>query len=92
MERVHRRGRKQRSLDALTEMQAMIGERYPEATFTIVQGDDPPGLYLRPVVDVEDVVEVIDVVRDRLYEYQVEQRLPVYVFPTRPANSKVPIG
>lgn len=69
--------RRQRCLDALAQMQAMIAERYPEATFDIVEGDDPLGIYLRPVVDVEDVVDVIDVVRDQLYEYQVEQRLPI---------------
>lgn len=92
MYRMRKSKRKQCCLDALAEMQAMIQERYPEATFYVAEGDDPPGSYLHPVVDVEDVVDVIDVVRDQLYDYQVEQRLPIYIFPRRPANSKIPIG
>jgi hypothetical protein len=53
----------------------------------ITEGDDPPGIYLRPILETDDIFEILDVVGDKLYEYQVEQRLPVYVFPMRPPRS-----
>ena len=70
--------------DALTELQEMIQQKYPTATFEVSRGDDPEGIYLTPTVDVEDVGEVFDVVVDRLLEMQVEEGLPVYVIPVRP--------
>jgi hypothetical protein len=89
MYRMRNSKRRERTLAALAEMRAMIEERFLDATFSIVEGDDPPGIYLRPVVDVGNILDVLDVVQDKLLEYQVEQRLPVYVFPTRPGNSTV---
>jgi hypothetical protein len=69
---------------ALAELQRMIQAKYPAATFTIAQGEDPAGTYLTPTVDVDDPEQVFDVVADRLLELQVEERLPVYVIPVRP--------
>jgi hypothetical protein len=73
-----------RLLAAVSELRELIAARYPEATFELTSGDDPPGLYLIPVVDVCDTDEVAEVVADRLLALQVDEELPVYVFPVRP--------
>lgn len=70
---------------ALDDHQGMIRRRYPTARFAVAQGDDPEGFYLRATVDVADVDEVVDhELFDRLFDYQVEQGLPVYVIPIQP--------
>lgn len=69
---------------ALAELRALIQGKYPAATFSVAQGDDPEGVYLVPTVDVEDVEDVFEVVVDRLLDMQIEEQLPVYVFPRRP--------
>ena len=73
-----------RLADAARELQQAIAARYPDATFELVAGDDPPGLYLIPTVDVEDTEEVADIVADRVLDLQIEDGLPIYVFPVRP--------
>jgi hypothetical protein len=70
----------------LSELQQLIRERYPEASFEVSHGDDPDGIYLNTTIDLEDVDEVLDVIRDRLYEVQVEEALPVYVIPLQPVE------
>lgn len=69
---------------ALFEIQRLISARYPDATFEISEGDDPEGLYLLATVDVEDTDEVAALYTERLLDFQVEHRLPVYVLPVRP--------
>ena len=70
---------------ALDDLQGMIRRRYPTATFVIAQGEDPDGVYLKAIVDVADVDEVVDhVLLDRLFQFQVEQGLPIYVIPLKP--------
>ena len=69
---------------AVEELQGLIQQRYPEASFDVVEGDDPAGVYLRATVDVDDTDAVMDVVIDRLLELEDEQALPVYVVPVRP--------
>ena len=73
-----------RLLAAARELQAVILTRYPHATFELTNGDDPAGLYLIPIVDVEDTEDVAEVVTEQLLRLQVEEELPLYVFPTRP--------
>jgi hypothetical protein len=73
-----------RLLTAAAELREMIAARYPEATFEVTSGDDPAGLYLIPTVDVDDTDEVADVIAGRLLALQVDEELPVYVFPVRP--------
>ncbi len=72
---------------AVKELRSMISQRYPDATFNLTYGEDPEGVYLKPVVDVEDTTEVFDVVGDRLLDMQVEEELPIYVVPVRPLAS-----
>jgi hypothetical protein len=69
---------------AAYELRDMILVRYPEATFEFAYGHDPPGLYVLPTVDVEDTDEVFELVLERLLTLQVDEELPVYVFPERP--------
>ena len=70
--------------NALAELQGMIAGHYPQASFEVAVGDDPEGVYLTAIVDVEDTTEVFDVVVDRLVDMQVEEDLPVYVVAERP--------
>lgn len=69
---------------AVTELQAMIATRYPDASFAVWQGEDPVGTYLTATVDVPDTDDVTDLIIDRLIAMQVEEALPVYVIPVRP--------
>lgn len=69
---------------ALVDLQQRILAQYPEATFTVFEGEDPPGVYLRATVDIEDSSDVMDTVLDTLYELEVEQGLPIYVVSSQP--------
>jgi hypothetical protein len=68
-------------LAAVDELRSIISSHYPEAQFVTHEGDDPEGIYLQPVVDIDDPHEVLDVVMERLLQFQIEDGLPVYVFP-----------
>jgi hypothetical protein len=68
--------------DALEDLQAQIKGRCPAASFIVVEGDDPEGIYLKTVVDIDDLDEVLDQdLLDRLFEIQVEQGMPIHVVP-----------
>jgi hypothetical protein len=73
-----------RTQAAIDELRSMIRVRYPGAIFAVSHGQDPEGIYLDATVDIEDVDEVLDVVRDRLFDLQVEEGIPVYVIPLEP--------
>jgi hypothetical protein len=75
-----------RTRSAVDELRGLIQSRYPEATFAVTEGEDPPGTYLKATVDLDDVDEVIDSFGDRLLELQVEERLPIYVIPLQPVE------
>jgi hypothetical protein len=72
-----------RLLAAVSELRDRIAARYPEATFEVTSGDDPAGLYLIPTIDVDDTEEVAVLIEERLLALQVDEELPVYVFPVR---------
>ena len=76
----------ERIRQGIAELQGMIRKRFSEAVFAVFRGDDPEGVYVRVTVDVEDTDEVVDVFLDRLLELQVEEELPLYVVPVRPAK------
>lgn len=71
---------------ALSHLQALLEAHFPQATFMIVRGDDPEGVYLVVTVDVEDTDAVLDVVIDDLFHLQVEELLPIYVMPALPLS------
>jgi len=69
--------------EALAALRQLILERYPEAIFEELYRDDPAGVRLRVIVDVDDSNAVLDVVIDKLYELQVERNVPIYVIPVQ---------
>ena len=69
---------------AIEELQRLIQQHYPEATFQVEPGDDPTGMYVLATVDVEDTAVVVDVYIDRLLDLQIDKGLAVYVVPVRP--------
>lgn len=54
----------------------------PTATFQVMAGDDPTGIYVIATVDVEGTKTVIDGYIGRLLEFQIDEGLPVYVRPS----------
>lgn len=80
-----------RILAAIEEIHGLITARFPDATFTVGLGEDPNGVHLRPVVDVEDRWEVIDLYSERLTDLQDDDGLPLYVIPGRPPERNAAI-
>ncbi len=73
-----------RMQQALNEVRALIVERYPMASFDIRRGhDEPRNVHLMAAVDLNDPFDVLDLVRDRLLELQIDERIPLYVIPLR---------
>lgn len=71
---------------ALAELRGLILQRFPTATFTVSRREDPEGIYLTPIVDVEDLDEVTNIVLSRMVDMQVDEGLPVYVVPDWPTE------
>jgi hypothetical protein len=70
--------------EAAEELKATIRTRYPDAQFKLSRAqDDRDAWNLWTLVDVEDPDEVNDLVRDREFEMLTEERIPLYVVPTR---------
>jgi hypothetical protein len=69
---------------AIEELKSLILARFPDATFEIFEGDDPHGTYLRVMLDLDEVYDVIDVFISRLTDFQVEDDLDLFVEITRP--------
>ena len=65
----------------LAEIQARITAVYPEATFTVAQGEDPAGIYLDAYTDAPDGFAVLDLVSDWLVDLNVNEGLVVHVIP-----------
>lgn len=68
---------------ALAELRELIIAQYPAATFTQYYNDDTDLIWLRVVVDVDDLDEVTDVTGERVVE-MLEAGLPVAVVATWP--------
>src|SRR5438128_6343789 len=67
---------------AVAQLQELIRERYPEATFWVMKSpENPETVLLKPVIDVVDRDDVMDVVIDRLVELQATEQLPLFVVP-----------
>lgn len=78
--------------EALEELQEMLRQHYPDVTFRVTKSpENPQTVLLKPVVDVEDRDEVMDVVIDRLVELQSTEQLPLFVVPVRPAERNAAI-
>ena len=71
-----------RTQAALDELRATISLRYPGARFEVGRNpDEPENIDLITTVDVDDPDEVLDLVIDRLLEFQIDERIPVHVIP-----------
>lgn len=77
--------------EAIVELRELIARHYPDATFSVSEGEDPDGIYLTATVDVEDMGEVVDVFLDRMVDLQVEEDLPIYVVAVRPLERNLAI-
>jgi hypothetical protein len=66
---------------AITEVQARIRAVYPDATFRLVEGEDPIGLYLDAYTDAEDAFAVLDLVSDWLVDLSVNAGVHLHVIP-----------
>jgi hypothetical protein len=71
-------------MEAIGEIKELIRTYYPEATFIVGPGEDPPGIHITATVDLEDTDEVVNVVVERLLEMQVEEGIPLYPIIVRP--------
>ena len=66
---------------AIEELRCLIIAREPTARFRVTQGFDPPGIYLKVIVDLPEADEINDAFMDRWVDMQVEEGLDLYVFP-----------
>ena len=66
---------------AIAEVKARILAVYPDATFHLVEGEDPMGLYLDAYTDAEDAFAVLDLVSDWLVDLSVNAGVHLHVIP-----------
>jgi hypothetical protein len=65
----------------IAEVEARILAVFPEATFPLVEGEDPIGLYLDTYTDAEDAFAVLDLVSDWLVNLSVNAGVHLHVIP-----------
>ena len=65
----------------IAEVEARILAVLPEATFRLVEGEDPIGLYLDAYTDAEDAFAVLDLVSDWLVDLSVNAGVHLHVVP-----------
>ena len=69
---------------AIQELMALIEARYPGTTFRLMPSpEERDAVHLKAIVDVDDTDAVIDVIIDRMMEFQIEDGLPIFVVPVR---------
>jgi hypothetical protein len=74
-----------RTQAALTELEELIKQRYPDATFQVTRSqEEPEAIHLVATVDVDDRGEVLDAVMERMMQLQIAEDLPIFVIPRRP--------
>jgi hypothetical protein len=66
---------------AIAEVEARIRAVYPEATFRLVEGEDPIGLYLDAYTEAEDAFAVLDLVSDWLVDLSMKTGVHLHVIP-----------
>ena len=66
---------------AIAEVEARIRAVYPDATFRLIEGEDPIGLYLDAYTDAEDAFAVLDLVSDWLVDLSVDAGVHLHVIP-----------
>jgi hypothetical protein len=83
MSSAHAEALEDRIARAVVELQGLVTEHHPGATFAVEPGEDPDGVYIWTTVDTDDPDTVLDCVVDRLLELQIDEGLPVHVIPIR---------
>ncbi|MEA2513883.1 MAG: hypothetical protein QOJ59_3370 [Thermomicrobiales bacterium] len=68
---------------AIDDVQELIRRQYPAALFTLGRSEAPEGIYVRAIVDTDDMDAVEQTFLDRLVDLLVEEALPIYVVPVR---------
>ena len=76
---------------AVEEIQRLVTQRFPDATFVLGHGEDPEGIHLIVTVDLDDLGEVVHLYLDRLVDMQLDDMLPLYVIPVRPVQRSLEI-
>ncbi len=72
-------------IESIHELQRLIRERYPTATFQVQRGaDDAESVHLLATVDLEEPDVVMDLVLERMMQLQIDDELSVFVIPLRP--------
>ncbi len=70
---------------AIEELKGLVRQHYPDASFRVTRSpEDRRVIDLMATVDVPDTDAVMDVVVDRVMQFQIEDRLPLHVIPVRP--------
>jgi|KBSSwiStaDraftv2_1062776.scaffolds.fasta_scaffold4013674_1 hypothetical protein len=69
---------------AIADLESLILQHYPEATFDVSRGfDDPEAIHLNVTADVENLTDLIEVTLDRQMEFQIDDDIPIFVIPDR---------
>ena len=66
---------------AIDEVQATIKAAYPEVEFTIHREEDPAGIYIDAYTETDDGFRILDLVSDRLVDFQIEEGIGLHVIP-----------
>src|SRR5688500_5428500 len=81
MSQEHRFALSPRMEAAIAEMKQRILRRYPTATSSVYEWDDPAGIFLEAVVDTEDLEAVKSLFLSRMVDLQVDENVPLFVIP-----------
>ena len=85
--------KREREKEAIRELEDLIRSKFPDASFNVVKGSDPPGTYLEVsdvTFDYDELFDsVMSLVRRSLSKMQNEKRLKVYVMPQ---HSSIPLA
>ena len=81
---LHIAGVSERTRQAIAELRDANLARYPTTTFELARAaDDPRGIHLLAIAEVDDPDEVGDLVIDRVVALQVDEGIPLHVIPLR---------
>jgi hypothetical protein len=68
---------------AVVELSELVRRQHPEATFDVVEGEEPGTVWMWTTVDLVDTDPVVDLVIDRTMDLLVDDGIPIYVLPLR---------
>lgn len=71
----------QRVREHVKEVSDIIRASYPEVQFSVYEADDPEGVYIGAQAQIEDALEMLDLVVDRLTDILVNEGINICVIP-----------